>query len=84
MFVLDGQTSADKAACWDTPPPQDSPLWPAFAAAFKAYFRSRTVTIPVLSTALAKKRDSEAATIFKPFKEQPKCIVGGVSSTQLS
>ena len=69
------------SACWDTPPPVDSALYPAFKRALTRYLGARLVEVPVLSIAQAKQRDSAAKTMNQPPEEQPNCIVGGVSDS---
>ncbi|ORY30527.1 SNF2 family N-terminal domain-domain-containing protein [Naematelia encephala] len=64
-------------SCWDTPPPLDSPLYPAFKRALGRFLKARHVDIPVLSAAQAKKRDKDAEGAYQPPDEQPDCVVGG-------
>nr|XP_019045482.1 hypothetical protein I302_05872 [Kwoniella bestiolae CBS 10118]OCF24412.1 hypothetical protein I302_05872 [Kwoniella bestiolae CBS 10118] len=62
---------------WDTPPPTNSPLYPAFKRALARYLRSRKVVIPVLTPAQARVRDEGAEGLYVPPENQPDCIVGG-------
>ncbi|WRT67913.1 uncharacterized protein IL334_004887 [Kwoniella shivajii] len=62
---------------WDTPPPATSPLYPAFKRALARFLRARKVDIPVLTGEQRTIRDSAAAGLFNPPKEQSECIVGG-------
>jgi hypothetical protein len=75
---LDGR-DADQVACWDTPPPVDSELYPAFKKALGRYLRARTIVIPVLNERQIKTREAEAARQRNPPQTQPDCVVGGVS-----
>ena len=67
-------------ACWDTPPPVDSPLYAAFKKALAKFFAARKVRIPVLTPAQCKLRENQAAQQQSPPQSQPDCVVGGVSS----
>jgi hypothetical protein len=71
--------AADSSATWDTPPPLDSDLYPAFKTALKRYLRDRLVVIPILSEKEREKRETKAANFTRPPTKQPECIVGGVS-----
>ncbi|WVQ73256.1 hypothetical protein IAR50_002824 [Cryptococcus sp. DSM 104548] len=64
-------------ACWDTPPPLSSPLYPAFKTALRQFLHARHIKIPVLTPAQAQARDAKAAKGFVPPQEQPACIAGG-------
>lgn len=66
-------------ACWDTPPPVDSELYPAFKHALKRYLAARRVKIPILNDQQIKARERLARTSRAPPNEQPECVVGGVS-----
>jgi hypothetical protein len=66
-------------ATWDTPPPRDSALYPAFLRALTRYLRARQVHIPILDEAQRKKRDSCVNKAYHPPEKQPDCVVGGVS-----
>lgn len=68
-----------RAATWDTPPPTDSALYPAFKAALGRYLAARQVDIPILSPTEVEKRESVARRFQRPPLEQPSCVVGGVS-----
>ena len=70
---------ADLIACWDTPPPVDSSLYPAFERALKKYLGARQVFIPVLTPREVQRREEEATHMRAPPNTQPDCIVGGVS-----
>jgi hypothetical protein len=76
--------AADSSATWDTPPPIDSNLYPAFKTALKRYLRDRLVVVPILSEKEREKRESKAAKFTRPPTKQPECIVGGVSFLQTS
>jgi hypothetical protein len=65
-------------ACWDTPPPKDSVLYPAYLKALGRFLQARQVEVPVLTASEARKRDADAQKPFVPPQEQPECIVGGV------
>ncbi|WWC96240.1 hypothetical protein V866_003107 [Kwoniella sp. B9012] len=62
---------------WDTPPPTDSPLYPAFKHALARYLRSRKIEIPVLTPDQVRMRDTNAEGLYVPPTNQPDCIVGG-------
>ncbi|WWC62726.1 uncharacterized protein I303_105323 [Kwoniella dejecticola CBS 10117] len=62
---------------WDTPPPTDSSLYPAFKHALKRYLRARRVDIPVLTARQCRLRDEGAEQAYVPPAQQPDCIVGG-------
>ncbi|BEJ14072.1 hypothetical protein CspHIS471_0312460 [Cutaneotrichosporon sp. HIS471] len=64
-------------ACHDTPPPVDSPLYPAFKEALGRYLDARLVTVPVLTRAQCEERDEMAENFGDPPAEQPDCVVGG-------
>ncbi|WOO77567.1 Chromodomain-helicase-DNA-binding protein 4 [Vanrija pseudolonga] len=64
-------------SCWDTPPPVDSELYPAFKHALKRYLAARRVKIPVLNDKQIKARERLARTSRAPPNEQPECVVGG-------
>ena len=67
------------AACWDTPPPTTSSLYPAFKRALKRYLQARQVNVPVLTPAQVKQREEMVKTVRRPPMQQPDCVVGGVS-----
>lgn len=73
-----------RPACWDTPPPVDSTLYPAFKHALGRYLNARQVTIPILTPAQIKQREIDAARQREPPQTQPDCVVGGVSYWYLS
>ncbi|OCF72795.1 hypothetical protein I204_06024 [Kwoniella mangroviensis CBS 8886] len=62
---------------WDTPPPTDSPLYPAFKHALARFLRSRKIEIPVLTPNQVRLRDTNAEGLYVPPTNQPDCIVGG-------
>ncbi|WWC88517.1 uncharacterized protein L201_003428 [Kwoniella dendrophila CBS 6074] len=62
---------------WDTPPPTNSPLYPAFKHALKRFLRARRIDVPVLNSAQRRLRDDGAADLYVPPTNQPDCIVGG-------
>lgn len=64
-------------ACYDTPPPKDSPLYPAYKRALERYLLGRQVRIPILSQTASKRRDEEAALKNDPPEGQPDCVKGG-------
>lgn len=72
------------SATWDTPPPKDSSLYPAFQRALGRYLAARKVEIPILSRQECERREAKAARFFKPPDKQPECIVGGVSRHSLT
>jgi hypothetical protein len=80
--ALECEGAADYSATWDTPPPIDSDLYPAFKTALKRYLRDRLVVIPILSEKEREKRETKAANFTRPPTKQPECIVGGVSFLQ--
>ncbi|ORX37279.1 SNF2 family N-terminal domain-domain-containing protein [Kockovaella imperatae] len=71
------RTLTSYSATWDTPPPVDSPLYPAFKRALKRFLGARLVDLPVLSASEIKQREMAAGSMTKPPETQPSCIVGG-------
>lgn len=65
-------------ATWDTPPPRDSPFYPAFKRALQRYLDARLVNPPILTPKQIVDRERHAARVTAPPQEQPDCIVGGV------
>ena len=65
----------------DTPIAPDSPLYPAYLAAFRNYLNARTVQIPVLTKAEALRRDARPVNGYQRLMgQQPECVQNGVRS----
>ncbi|WVN90608.1 uncharacterized protein L203_105849 [Cryptococcus depauperatus CBS 7841] len=64
-------------ACWDTPPPTNTPLYSAFKAALTKFLKARHIRIPILTSAQIKRQDEKGVKGFVPPQQQPDCIVGG-------
>ena len=68
---------ADSSATWDTPPPRDSPLYPAFKRALGRYLEARKIVIPILDKKEQEIRDMCVNKRYNPPEKQPDCVVGG-------
>ena len=65
----------------DTPIAPDSPLYPAYLAAFRTYLYARTVQIPILTKAEALRRDARPVHGYQRLMgQQPECVQNGVRS----